>query len=256
MSFAPLPSVVGVGGTGSTSEQDIFSDSYGYAADTTYAIARAFWDATRTPNYLPIMLPENIWAIPAAAPPTTPNPEISVVDSDPEAQTSVPVVGIPSVAGGQPVEVVAAVEPISVWIDGEPSEEELFEEAAQIEAAQALPTPIVRGTEGPGDYGYAYPAETNEGDEQVAIDWNQVLTGVANVGAQRLINPSYGELTRPTTPAKVTVDTRTGAVTPCRRRRRRRLLTPTDLADLASLQTLVGKGSDAMRFAVTKAVRR
>ena len=57
-------------------------------------------------------------------------------------------------------------------------------------------------------------------------------------------------------PAKVTVDTRTGQVTPCRRRRRRRLLTPTDLADLASLQTLVGKGSDAMKFAVTKAVRR
>ncbi len=41
-----------------------------------------------------------------------------------------------------------------------------------------------------------------------------------------------------------------------RRRRRRRLLTPTDLADLAQLQVLVGKGSQSMSFAVMKAVRR
>lgn len=38
-------------------------------------------------------------------------------------------------------------------------------------------------------------------------------------------------------------------------RRRRRLLTPTDLNDLAALQTIVGKG-DVMKFAVMKAVRR
>lgn len=40
-----------------------------------------------------------------------------------------------------------------------------------------------------------------------------------------------------------------------RRRRRRRLLTPTDLSDLAALKTIVGN-SDALKFAVTKAVRR
>ena len=57
-------------------------------------------------------------------------------------------------------------------------------------------------------------------------------------------------------PAQVTVDTRTGQVKPCRRRRRRRLLTPTDLADLAALQALVGKGSTSLNLAVAKAVRR
>jgi hypothetical protein len=54
---------------------------------------------------------------------------------------------------------------------------------------------------------------------------------------------------------KVTVDTKTGKVTPCRRRRRRRLLTPTDLNDLAALKTIVG-GGQAINFAVMKAVRR
>lgn len=39
------------------------------------------------------------------------------------------------------------------------------------------------------------------------------------------------------------------------RRRRRRLLTPTDLSDLAALKSIVGNG-DALKFAVTKAVRR
>ncbi len=55
--------------------------------------------------------------------------------------------------------------------------------------------------------------------------------------------------------SKVTVDTATGKVTPCRRRRRRRLLTPTDLNDLAALKTIVG-GGQSMNFAVMKAVRR
>lgn len=45
-------------------------------------------------------------------------------------------------------------------------------------------------------------------------------------------------------------------VTHKHRRRRRRLLTPTDLSDLAVLQSLVGKGSESMKFAVMKAVRR
>jgi hypothetical protein len=58
-----------------------------------------------------------------------------------------------------------------------------------------------------------------------------------------------------TPPAKITVDTKTGKVTACRRRRRRRLLTPTDLNDLAALKTIVG-GGQAINFAVMKAVRR
>lgn len=54
----------------------------------------------------------------------------------------------------------------------------------------------------------------------------------------------------------VTVNTRTGEVKPCaKRRRRRRLLTASDLSDLASLKAIVGGGA-AMNAAVVKAVRR
>lgn len=46
-----------------------------------------------------------------------------------------------------------------------------------------------------------------------------------------------------------------GAKKPCRRRRRRPLLTPTDLNTLAALKTITGN-NDALKFAVMKAVRR
>ena len=98
----------------------------------------------------------------------------------------------------------------------------------------------------------------------MAIDWGgaasafiDVLQGQQIGGAAQGFAPTSIPSGIPTSmPREVTVNTVTGEVKPCRRRRRRRLLTPTDLADLASLQTLVGKGSDAMKFAVTKAVRR
>lgn len=102
----------------------------------------------------------------------------------------------------------------------------------------------------------------------MAVDWGQVLSGAIDIAQGQIpsigVGPSQsfagpgtlGQVNGAAAPAKVTVDTRTGKVTHCNRRRRRRLLTPTDLADLAALQTLVGKGSDAMRYAVMKAVRR
>lgn len=90
----------------------------------------------------------------------------------------------------------------------------------------------------------------------MAIPWGAVGTIARNVGLPAIGAYIGSEIAEGQTPREVVVDTRTGEVKRCRRRRRRRLLTPTDLADLASLQTLVGKGSDAMKFAVTKAVRR
>ncbi len=51
----------------------------------------------------------------------------------------------------------------------------------------------------------------------------------------------------------VTLDRQTGKIT-CKRRRRRRLLTNRDLADLASLKTITGGGA-ALNAAVIKAVR-
>lgn len=99
-----------------------------------------------------------------------------------------------------------------------------------------------------------------DGESTVAVDWG----GLANLGIDFL----QGQVTGPQSfagpstmgtpaplPAQVTVDTRTGQVKPCRRRRRRRLLTPTDLSDLAALSAIVGKG-DALKLAVAKAVRR
>lgn len=91
----------------------------------------------------------------------------------------------------------------------------------------------------------------------MAIDWGDVIGGTLGsigkqlVGGSPQVPYSYGGAP----PRQVTVDTFTGKVTPCRRRRRRRLLTPTDLSDLAALATIVGKG-DALKLAVTKAVRR
>ncbi len=102
-------------------------------------------------------------------------------------------------------------------------------------------------------------------DDEMAIDWGSVASGAIDiiqgqqVGGGALPSQSYAGL--PPTgglsgmPAKVTVDTRTGQVHACRRRRRRRLLTPTDLSDLAALAAVVGKG-DALKLAVAKAVRR
>lgn len=100
-------------------------------------------------------------------------------------------------------------------------------------------------------------------DEDMAVDWG----GLANIGIDFLQGQTGQQFSAPVysgpgvlggdngLPAQVTVDTRTGKVRPCRRRRRRRLLTPTDLSDLAALSAIVGKG-DALKLAVAKAVRR
>ena len=107
-----------------------------------------------------------------------------------------------------------------------------------------------------------------QGDD-VAVDFGTIVSGAIDIwqgqtvggGGQNLQAPVVppgtwlGQGPNPIPGGKVTVDTATGKVTPCRRRRRRRLLTPTDLNDLAALKTIVG-GGQSMNFAVMKAVRR
>lgn len=106
----------------------------------------------------------------------------------------------------------------------------------------------------------APPAQESE----VATDWGQILSGAVDIFQGQTVGGGGGSFvpmgpggfaSPPGGSETVTVNTRTGKVTPCRRRRRRRLLTPTDLSDLAALSTIVGKG-DALKLAVTKAVRR
>lgn len=96
----------------------------------------------------------------------------------------------------------------------------------------------------------------------MAIDWGDIIGGALGGIADDLIGGTSGNtgpfpMPAPGAPLPpvVELDTRTGQIKKCKRRRRRRLLTPTDLSDLAALATIVGKG-DALKFAVTKAVRR
>lgn len=97
----------------------------------------------------------------------------------------------------------------------------------------------------------------------MAIDWGGAVSGAIDilqgqaVGGGRALGLA-GPL--PTglpsgVPESVVVNTRTGEVKRCPRRRRRRLLTPTDLSDLAALKTITGN-NDALKMAVVKAVRR
>ncbi len=94
----------------------------------------------------------------------------------------------------------------------------------------------------------------------MAIDWGDIVGGALGDIAGQLVGTS-GPFPGPTftgpgtVPTEVTYNTQTGQIKPCRRRRRRRLLTPTDLSDLAALATIVGKG-DSLKLAVVKAVRR
>ena len=121
--------------------------------------------------------------------------------------------------------------------------------AGKIPAPRAIPLPDL------GAAARAIPTlPTIEGGLEMAIPWGSIGRNVVLPAIGGYIGTEIAESNNQ--PREVVVDTRTGEVKRCRRRRRRRLLTPTDLADLASLQTLVGKGSDAMKFAVTKAVRR
>ncbi len=101
----------------------------------------------------------------------------------------------------------------------------------------------------------------------MAVDWGSVFDAAIDVwqgqkpggpmnGAGLYTPPGFApQPPFSPAPAKVTVDTRTGKVTKCSRRRRRRLLTSTDINDLAALKAIVG-GGQAMNLAVAKAVRR
>lgn len=115
------------------------------------------------------------------------------------------------------------------------------------------------------------PPEAQEAE--MAVDWGDVIGGALGTIAGGLGGgqaPTWGGFSMPgqlsygsggpgrpaeSAPRTVVVDTVTGKVSACRRRRRRRLLTSSDLADLASLKSIVGGGA-AMNAAVVKAVRR
>lgn len=117
-----------------------------------------------------------------------------------------------------------------------------------------------------GEGGWNEDEWVTEEEAEMAIDWGSVVSGAIDIAQGQVAGPRLPPLSLAAPMAgggsfsypagqKVTVDTATGKVTLCRRRRRRRLLTPTDLNDLAALKTIVG-GGQAINFAVMKAVRR
>lgn len=240
-----------------TGDYSISSGEYG--ADPLGGAIFEDWFNALLPS---IILNETIMAAvptadPTAVPATGPiEPvvisEVPVMGDDDTA----PIVLPPVVTGPVGTTTVSpAVEPGAVWV------EETTEEAVTWEdMPEWVRTPIEEPETVMPDweiYGVAH--DDQPGDDEVATTWMDIIGTVAQgyVGSlQPGVPPEGYPRAGGSPPARVTVDTRTGKVTPCRRRRRRRLLTPTDMADLASLQTLVGKGSDAMKFAVTKAVRR
>ena len=114
---------------------------------------------------------------------------------------------------------------------------------------------------------------TPDGDPEMAQDWGDFATGLIQDNLTTYINNRVNRgngganvmpVISPGTGAAIgtgiglgideVVDWATGTKKKCRRRRRR-LLTPTDLGDLAQLKALVGNG-EAMKIAVMKAIRR
>lgn len=82
------------------------------------------------------------------------------------------------------------------------------------------------------------------------------VAGPMGTGAAGAAAATYSGGSCPTRKTRtLTIDCATGLEIKRTRRRRRRLLTSGDLGDLAQLQALVGKGSNAMSVAVSKAIR-
>lgn len=131
-------------------------------------------------------------------------------------------------------------------------------------------------------------AAQNDSEEETGMDWGALASGVIDIiqGQQPggTLPPVYqtpgfagpvrpgpggggggGGFTtggtmaagdcEPCGPRYLTYDCKTGKFSARRRRRRRRLVTPTDLADLASVVAITGKGA-GMNQAVAAAIRR
>lgn len=97
--------------------------------------------------------------------------------------------------------------------------------------------------------------------EMAAFDWGDFAGAVAGgiwdpLGLGTAARQTFATPTgagTPAVPRTVTVDTVTGKVTRCRRRRRRRLLTNGDFNDLLRISTLPNK--DTVKIALAKAIR-
>lgn len=195
---------------------------------------------------------------PAAEPagsPESPRPTAVVSVIDPESETSTTVFEtaepLPDVSYELPH---APTDWDAVYDEFVILNPEIFEPEVVISAPPVISPEVVLNV----------PTERSEKENSVAIDWGDIASTAIGSAFQGFFGdsaPGYGGNLTPTMygqpqtiPAKVTVDTRTGKVVPCRRRRRRKLLTESDFNVLLRISTLPNK--ENVRIALGKAIGR
>lgn len=189
---------------------------------------------------------------------------VSVVDPSARADTAFRL-SKEAIPSGAPEVVITGEPPLdtgeSYWEDGL---EYSTEDPHKYETGGSEPDwdEVFRQFKCINDGGDAICPEFVEEGFDVAIDWgdiagtvvegyfNSQTTALAPQYAQGVLQRAPGAVM----PATVTVDTRTGKVTACKRRRRRRLLTEGDFNDLMRIATLPNK--DTVKVALAKAVGR
>ncbi len=170
--------------------------------------------------------------------------------------------------GGQPGVIAKVIDAATAALPGV-----VFGEHQPDFVNTGLPPPILAGLPDifPGSGGgYYEPKE----EVDVAIEWGSLISGGIDLlqgqpigggfggGGWPPYQPSFapqiplgtGDPTYNGVPAKVTVDTKTGKVTPCRRRRRRKLLTESDMCVLFQVATLPNNSN--VRTALSRAICR
>lgn len=188
-----------------------------------------------------------------------------------------------------PASVLRAAVDLSDWAKGTDLPADVFEPVAKkpkgnIYGGGGFPSPpppweTEEATHTVIDPKTPHPVAVEEDNPEggMAVDWGDFLTTTTQSLISGLVGPGTvpvpgGQFVGPPVPPvvaaaagaagcpprktrTVTIDCATGLEVKRTRRRRRRLLTSGDLGDLAQLQALVGKGSNAMGVAVSKAIR-
>lgn len=156
---------------------------------------------------------------------------------EPPVVVRTPSIG-PPVFLGNLDEVTGAVEP--------DSRQDRFEEPEMADLSDifgALGDAVVRGIGGSLDFDPSTPG---------------IIPGVSSlpdlIGGQ-FAGPGVSQPTPRSTPVQVNIDPVTGRVTHCKRRRRRRLLTKSDIADISTMAALLGKNSESFKVWLAKATR-
>ncbi len=182
------------------------------------------------------------------------------------AQAVVPVIDPESAPTSTVFETAGNVPPGDIILSDKPTDwGQVYEEFVILNPEIFVPVPVFQEPvlpRGPPN-GTAGPGTSQEEVPVAAFDWGSLFTpgGVVTGALDYFTTPagavagqSFMQAPVAQVPAKVTVDTRTGKVTPCRRQRRRKLLTESDFNVLLRISTLPNK--ENVRIALGKAIGR